>query len=222
MGDVAEGRIPGVQGPPRERPEGGRKLAFQCEPEIVFTARSTHSTIVKLLHVTTKPHTRELALLFLVTARIPTGQTQSLTAARKACRCGATIRMRIRIAARSDAPNWGDCCLSYFAPALAKVSPNSWQPNARPVRRSQGARSAPRSGLGLDAEHGSGTPRATIGMRPFPAEEPGAKLVEAWQRPALLRECWFPLMRPCDLREFLRVPQGPKQQCVRLFASPCF
>ncbi len=136
--------------------------------------------------------------------------------------CGATIRMRIRIAARSDAPNWGDCCLSYFAPALAKVSPNSWQPNARPVRRSQGARSAPRSGLGPDAEHGSGTPRATIGMRPFPAEEPGAKLVEAWQRPALLRECWFPLMRPCDLREFLRVPQGPKQQCVRLFASPCF
>src|SRR5271166_5671081 len=79
----------------------------------------------------------------------------------------------------------------------------SWQPKARPARRSQGARSAPRSGLGLDAEHGSGTP-ATIGMRPFPAEE----IVGVWQRPALLlRECW---PHQCATSEsFCVLPKGP-------------
>ncbi len=42
--DASIGRIVGLQESPREGPECAPKLPFQCEREIGFTARSTHSS----------------------------------------------------------------------------------------------------------------------------------------------------------------------------------
>ena len=48
VGNVSEGRRARLHGRPREGPEFGRKPAFQCEPEIEFTARSGHPARAEL------------------------------------------------------------------------------------------------------------------------------------------------------------------------------